>query len=251
MRRITRTIVAVVATLTLGVTAAGCGDDDPTTDPTDEPSASPTPSDEPTDEPTSSPSEEPTAGPTAYEQPALWPAPDGTFDDPVAAAQDFLDTVLEAGEAGEFRQGDARSGEVDALFTGESGDRSIVRSTLLLRQLGPDGAWFVIAAVSPHAAITVPEASAEVPAGPLSVEGKGRGFEGTLNVSARVSGAAGEPLDLQVAQGGARAKARPFTTTLDLSGAAPGDVVTVMVRGGTGLETDPGDFAAIPVVVGG
>ena len=37
----------------------------------------------------------------------------------------------------------------------------------------------------------------------------------------------------------------PFTTTLDLSGAAAGDVVTIMVRGGTGIETDPGDFGAI------
>ena len=30
-----------------------------------------------------------------------------------------------------------------------------------------------------------------------------------------------------------------------------GDVVTIMVRGGTGIETDPGDFGAIPVVITG
>ena len=31
----------------------------------------------------------------------------------------------------------------------------------------------------------------------------------------------------------------------------PGDTVTIVVRGSTGLETDPGDFGAIPVVVTG
>lgn len=247
VRTASRRVVAALAATLVALLVTGCGEEEPATDPSSEPTVSPPPSDDPTTAPTT----EPSPDPTAPGQPALWPASDVIFDDPVEAAQDFLDTVLEAGEAGEFRQGDSRSGEVDALFTGESGDRSIVRSTLLLRQLGADGGWFVIAAVSPHAAITTPESLAQVPAARLSVEGVGRGFEATLNVSARVAGVAGEPLDLQVAQGGPAAKALPFTTTLDLSGAAAGDIVTLMVRGGTGLETDPGDFGAIPVVIGG
>ena len=111
-----------------------------------------------------------TTAPATLEQPALWPAAGVAFTDPVAAAQDFLDQVLGAGEAGAFRQGDARSGEVDALFRGEDGAQET-------------------------------------------------------------------PL--------------PFTTSLDLSAAAPGDVVTILVQGGTGLETDPGDFGAIPVVIAG
>ena len=41
----------------------------------------------------------------------------------------------------------------------------------------------------------------------------------------------------------------PFSVTLDLSGAAPGDTVVLLVRGGTGLETDPGEIGAIPVVI--
>jgi hypothetical protein len=192
-----------------------------------------------------------TTVPEGLEQPALWPAADVTFEDPVAAAQDFLDQVLGAGEAGAFREGDARSGEVDALFRGEDGTQEIVRSTLLLRQLGAGGGWFVIAAVNPNATITQPDALAEVLAGPLAVEGIGRGFEATLNVSARIAGAPGTPLDEQVAQGGAEETPLPFSTNLDLSGAAPGDVVTLLVRGGTGLETDPGDFGAIPVVITG
>lgn len=241
MTTITRMIVAVVAAVTLGMAMAGCGDDTGT-DGTTEPSVTTT---SPADTTTES------TEPTVPEQSALWPAADVVFDDPVAAAQDFLDNVLEAGTADVFRQGDARSGEVDALFAGESGGQSIVRSTLLLRQLGSASGWFVIAAVNPNAAITVPDSLAEVPAAPLAVEGIGRGFEANLNVSARVSGSTGEPLDLQIAQGGSEATPLPFTTTLDLSGAAAGDVVTLMVRGGTGIETDPGDFGAIPVVITG
>ena len=42
----------------------------------------------------------------------------------------------------------------------------------------------------------------------------------------------------------------PYTVSLDLGGATDGDVVTLLIRGGTGLETDPGDFSAIPVVIG-
>ena len=34
-----------------------------------------------------------------------------------------------------------------------------------------------------------------------------------------------------------------------MSGAQPGDTVMLLLQGGVGLETDPGDFAAIPVVI--
>ena len=43
----------------------------------------------------------------------------------------------------------------------------------------------------------------------------------------------------------------PYTAELDLSGAAPGDVVMLLVRGGTGLEEDPGEFSAVPVTITG
>jgi hypothetical protein len=45
-------------------------------------------------------------------------------------------------------------------------------------------------------------------------------------------------------------EALPYSVELDVSGAAAGDVVTLLIRGGTGLETDPGDFGAVPVVIG-
>ena len=43
----------------------------------------------------------------------------------------------------------------------------------------------------------------------------------------------------------------PYSVTLDLSAAQPGDIVVLMVNGGTGLETDPGDFGAFAVTVAG
>lgn len=77
----------------------------------------------------------------------------------------------------------------------------------------------------------------------------GRGFEALVLVEAYAPGDP-EPFDRQVTQGGAMADAEPFTVTVDLSSRAPGDVVVLVVRGGTGHELDPGDVGAIPVVVG-
>ena len=86
-------------------------------------------------------------------------------------------------------------------------------------------------------------------AGWRSMVAGGRGFEGTVVVSARIAGQGGEPLDSVVAQGGSFADPAPFTVELDLTGAAPGDTVVLVLPGGVGLEDDPGDVAAIPVLI--
>jgi hypothetical protein len=154
-------------------------------------------------------------------------------------------------ELGEFEQGDARSGEIEVFSPGEGGGTPVPRGRLLLRQLGADDGWFVLAAVNDNATITSPESGAEVPAGPLEVEGRARGFEANVVVSAFVAGEGDDELDRAVTQGGALETPEPYTVSLDLSGAGPGDVIALLVRGGTGLETDPGDFGAIPVVIAG
>ena len=41
-----------------------------------------------------------------------------------------------------------------------------------------------------------------------------------------------------------------FVVELDLSTADVGDVVAIVVRGGVGLETDPGETGAVAVVIG-
>jgi hypothetical protein len=182
------------------------------------------------------------------EQPAIWPAADVVFATPEEAAQDFVSRVLGVSPVlGEFRQGDARSGEIEVLFLGELGDRRIVQSLLLLRQLGPDDGWFVLAAVNDNVSIASPQSASTVPAGPLTVEGQGRGFERTVIVTALYPSDP-EPLAQEITMGG-DFDPEPFSVTLDLSGASPGAVVTLLVRGGTGAADDPGEFSAIPVII--
>jgi hypothetical protein len=192
-----------------------------------------------------------TTSPTGLEQPAIWPAADIVFVTPEAAAEDFVAQVLGVPPTlGEFQQGDSRSGEIEVFSPGE-GDagRAVVRGLLLLRQLGPENGWFVLAAVNDNASIIEPGSGERVVAGPVTVEGVARGFEASVVVTAFVAGAAGQELDQQITMGGAFETPEPFSVTVDLSQASPGEIVVLLVRGGAGLETDPGEFGAIPVVV--
>jgi len=186
-------------------------------------------------------------------QPVIWPAAGVVFETPEAAAEDFVSQVLGVPPVlGEFQQGDSRSGEIEVFSPGEgAGATRVSRGLLLLRQLGPDDGWFILAAANVNAEITSPESMAEVRPGPLDVRGMARGFEANVVVTAFVAGDRTAELDQVITMGGALDTAAPFSVSLDLSRASPGDVVTVLVRGGTGLETDPGDFGAIPVVIAG
>lgn len=238
--QVKRTFVAGVAVLAL---LSACGDDE-------EPSGGGTTTSTTT---TTAPESTTTTEVAGLEQPAIWPAVDVVFATPEAAAEDFVTQVLGVPPVlGDFQEGDLRSGEMEVFSPGE-GDAgtAVVRGRLLLRQLGPDDGWFVIGAVNENASITTPESAAEVPAGPLAVEGVARGFEANVVVTAFVAGDAGAQLDQVITMGGAFETPEPFSVTLDLTGAAPGDVVTLLVKGGVGLETDPGEFGAIPVVIAG
>jgi hypothetical protein len=243
----TRRLVALAAASVLVFAACG-GDDDDVTESGEPPATTSTTAAETT---TSGAADTTTTVPAGAEQPAIWPAADVVFATPEEAAEDFVTVVLGVpATLGEFEPGDARSGEIEVFSPGEGGGATIVRGLLLLRQLGPDDGWFVLAAVNENAAFTEPASGAEVPAGPLAVEGQARGFEANVVLTARVAGATTD-LDQVVTSGGAFEDPEPFAESLDLSGAAPGDVVLLLVRGGTGLETDPGDFGAIPVVIAG
>lgn len=185
-------------------------------------------------------------------QQAIWPAADVVFTTPVEAAEDFVRRAIGVEPVlGEFQAGDSRSGEIEVVFRGESGDAGpIVRSRLLMRQLGSSNGWFVLAAVNDFVSIDSPDASATVSAGRLVVSGVGRGFEATLNITTFAAGSIDRSFGTAIAMGGAYEKPEPFSATVDLTGAAPGDVVTIVVRGATGVETDPGEFAAMAVVIG-
>jgi hypothetical protein len=187
----------------------------------------------------------------AAAQPAIWPAADVVLTTPEEAASGFVREVLRVEPVlGEFQQGDARSGEISVLSPGEGGPQS-PRGLLFLRQLGPADGWFVIGAGSDLASITVPATGDTVPRGPLTVEGIGTGFEATLVVRAFAAGDPAREFDQQVVMAGNLGTPLPYSTTLDLSGAAPGEVVALVVQGGVGLESDPGDFSAVPVVIRG
>lgn len=199
---------------------------------------------------TTMPSTTTTLDVVTLEQPAIWPAPDEVFTTPEAAAADFVSSVLGVPpELGEFQQGDSRSGEIEVFSLPESGGVAVVRGLLLMRQLGPDNGWFVLAAINEFNTITSPVSMAQVAAGSVTVAGAARGFEGAVVVEAFV---AGSPvlLDQQFTQGGSQAEPAPYSVTLDLTGAPAGQTVLLVVRGGVGLETDPGEFSAIPVVIG-
>jgi hypothetical protein len=230
----TRALAALLAVVAL---LSACGDDDDTAATTTTNVADTTT----------------TSALAGLEQPAIWPADDKVFRTPEEAAEDFVTEVLGVPPVlGEFQQGDARSGEIEVLSPGEGAAATpVARGRLLLRRLGPDDGWFILAAVNDNASITAPESMAEVEAGPLTVEGRARGFEANVVVRAFVAGDADAQLDQEITQGGAFETPEPFTVTLDLSSASAGDVVTLLVRGGTGLETDPGEFGAIPVVIAG
>lgn len=250
------------------VALASCGDDDsadttttsaaattvaPTTEaPTT--SAASTSTEAPTTlAPTTAPTTQPTTTlPSGLEQPAIWPAADVVFTTPEEAAADFVSKVLQVPVVlSEFAGGDSRSGEFELWFEENGNPIASSRGVLLMRKLGPASGWFVLGVANDVATISVPEFGATVPAGEITVEGMFRGFEASGTIYAYVAGDAGTLLDSQQTMAGSMEEPGPYSVTLDLSGAAPGSTVMLVVRGGVGLETDPGDTGAIPVLIAG
>lgn len=226
---------APVAALALAAVAlvGACGDD---TDSADTGTTVPT-------------TEAPTTSTSAAETTTT---PSTTSDDVAAAASAAAEAFLAAHFPGStatlsaFRQGDARSGEVEVFRPTEGGGPGASASTLLLR-LDESDEWQVFAAVNGAITITAPEQDAAVPAEPLAVAGEGRGFEATLVV--RAFDAAGEIVAEAIAMGGAFEASEPYEATLDLSGVAPGTPLLLLVAGGTGLDGDPGEFSAFRITV--
>jgi len=193
-----------------------------------------------------------TTEPAAVEELAIWPAPDVIFAEPAEAAVDFVEHAFDVpATLGEFREGDAADvGEIDVYSPGEGVyPEPNLRGTLHVRQFGPG--WFVTGAVSDEASITEPETPIVVPAGPLTVAGEALGFEANVVVFAFPQGDSDGELDRVVTMAGSMFEPEPYSVDLDLSGAAPGSVVGIVTRGGSGLETDPGAFAAIAVEIEG
>jgi len=235
-RRVLPSLVAVFA-----LAAVACGDDD-------ESASTPNPTTTTTDS-TTLPST--TITPGGLEQPAIWPAADVVFATPEEAATDFVETALGVPAViGEFMQGDSRSGEIEVFFEADGQPRmDVPRSLITVRQLGPEMGWFVTSAWSDGATIDSPSSGASTAAGALDVAGDARGFERTIIVRAFPAGDA-TVIDNELATGGGNETPEPYMATLDLSTAVAGQVLVILVRGDSGLETDPGEFSAIALVIG-
>lgn len=253
----------VLALVLLAAATAACGDDTaPSTTPVSTPTTVPasvttTAPSSSTTSTTPSTSSSTTTAPTTSapattipsdQTVAAWPPTGVRFTTPEAVAADFTARAYPRGAVlGAFRAGDALSGEIEVFASDETGRPiGVARSVLLVRELGDRG-WTVLAAVSEGATIESPGAGDEV--GPLvEVSGRARGFEANVNVRAVPIGAPDDVLDEEITFGGNLVRLRPYRVDLDVSAAAPGDVLLLVVRGGVGLETDPGDTAVIPVV---
>lgn len=199
------------------------------------------------DEPEATSSLAPPATVVDLGQPVIWPMADEVLATPDEAARSFVGNVFKVPPVfGEYRAGDSRSGEIDVLV-GEQ--PTVVRSTLLLRRLGPEAGWFVIGAINPHMTIASPNSGAVVPAGNLIVSGTARGFEAQVSVTAYVAGDSRQVISQRFVLAGSAETSEPYAVELDLSSAESGSVVMIVVKGGVGLETDPGEFSAIPVEI--
>jgi hypothetical protein len=180
---------------------------------------------------------------------AVWSSSTSTADTAESAAESAVRSLIGVTPVlGDYMAGDNRSGEIVVFSPSET--TPVERSLLLLRQLGPDDHWSVIGAINSAMTIDRPASGSVVPAGMITVSGRGRGFEALVVVSAHRTGDSIEVVDQEITMGGSLGTSEPFSVELDLSDTDPGDVMAIVVRGGVGLENDPGEFSAIPVRIG-
>jgi hypothetical protein len=165
-----------------------------------------------------------TAPPAGDLSSAVWPVASGPtrFSAPVDAARSFAVDFVGFTDpvVGTFRAGDSRSGEVDVRprATGPV-------TTVLLRQLGNDGSWWVIGSATPNIRVQDPSALDTI-ASPARLRGTSTAFEATVNVEVREDGNR-QPLGSGFVMGGSMGDLGPFdgTVTFTSPRAAAGAVV--------------------------
>ena len=200
----------------------------------------------------------PTTTPTATAVPAIpsasvfdqviWPGPgQPVFDDAVSAARSFVEEFVGRDDPplGEFRATGPDLGAVDVYGRTESREvHDRVRSTINLQRF--DGHWFVTGAVAGEVRIDQPAPGAEVTS-PVRVEGRGRGYEGTVVVEVRDAfQPAGENLGQEVTIAGSYEDLVPFNVLVAISAPA-GPRGVILARTDTGLAWGMVAFTAIPV----
>jgi hypothetical protein len=167
----------------------------------------------------------------------VWPTvASGTrLHDPVAVARsfaiDFLHFVNPV--VGQFRQGDAHSGEVPIRTTVEQASLGPV-TTVIVRQIGADGSWWVLGAATPNITLTQPAALAAI-SSPTRLRGMSTAFEANVQVSIRQDDVV-KPLVESNLMGGSMGQMGPFDASFTF--AAPtgryGSIVLYTVSSANG-----------------
>ena len=151
---------------------------------------------------------------------AVWPRPssDVRFDDPVAAARSFARYLAHFANpvVGEFRPGDARSGEVPVRPTARGPE-----TTVLVRQLSDDH-WYVIGSATEDIVVDRPASGQLLVDSPQPLAGRALAFEGTVRVELVAYLADGRHVSLgeTIVTGSGSPPAGPFTGSLDWSPAS-------------------------------
>ena len=131
-----------------------------------------------------------TTSPSAVVDPTvMWPFPGSTttYATPTEAATSFARSMLRfaAPVAGDFQQGDSRSGEVP--IRPRAGGPV---TTVFVRQVGSGSDWSVLGAATDTIDVTSPATGDEI-SSPVKVAGRAVAFEGVVNVEVREDGALG------------------------------------------------------------
>ncbi len=167
-------------------------------------------------------------------------------DDPVATVERFLD-ALDYGshELAAVSEHGIDGASVPVLGLNEGGEPFRIMTTVYLQP--QDGLWYVTGADSPYVQIDMPTAGAAV-SSPVTVSGRGSGFEGQMNVTVRDAGLHilhDEGADEALPLAGNGEVLQPFTTAIPFV-AEPGPGV-IVVTNASGLENGAVDMAVVPV----
>lgn len=178
-----RTLVAVLVAAALAAIVALVVLDDDGDDVATTPSTGATTTAEPsttTSEPATTTTPPPVAISDTEAATVVWPDPAGElrYDDPMAAVAGFAEALVGFQEPvyGEYLAGDSRSGEIEvrAVATGPA-------TTVLVRQLSDD-TWWILGSATGDIELDDPIAGQAID-DPLVLAGRGRAFEGTIQVS--------------------------------------------------------------------
>jgi Immunoglobulin-like domain of bacterial spore germination len=166
---------------------------------------------------------------------AVWPfASSATrYSDPVSAARAFATDYVGFTNpvVGEFRQGDAQSGEVPV-----QGKATGPVTTVIVRQFG--GTWWVLGASTPNIQLTSP-AALSVVSSPIHLQGTSTAFEATVNTSVRADGST-QPIGTGIVMGGASGELGPFDGSLPFTtpGATAGAVTLLTLSAEDGSVSE-------------